>query len=177
MPAAGVAHQDEHVLGPLSPDLGHLHGAFLLLPEPDVVVVPDALRRGAGRESLPLPRQQLLAMMGQHGLHHHLPYRLSRRHHRRRHGFPHRRLCRVVVVRKKGRTTFGELRRHRHRELRLPDTWTEAGKHQMEGAIYRMAYVWINGWELEVEERGVEREKGWLSWLCEGQQQLFLERD
>lgn len=46
MAAAGVAHENEHILGAICPDLVHLHSALLLLPEHRIVIVAQDDRPG-----------------------------------------------------------------------------------------------------------------------------------
>jgi len=105
--AAGVAHEDEDVLGAVGPELDELDGALLLLPEGLVVVVGPAERGdGGGGGSVPAgparggelaagvgealaqpPPGPLLVVVRRHGLQHRLPDRPPPR---RRHGRRHR---------------------------------------------------------------------------------------
>jgi hypothetical protein len=95
--AAGVAHEDEHVLGAVGAELDELDGALLLLPEGLVVVLGAVERGGGGGRALPrggeLPGvgealaqpapRPLLVVVRRHGLQHRLPDRPPPR--RRRH--------------------------------------------------------------------------------------------
>jgi hypothetical protein len=91
--AAGVAHEDEDVLGAAGPELDELDGALLLLPEG--LVVGPVERGGQGGGELPgvgealaqLPPHPLLLVVRRHGLQHRLPDRPPPR---RRHGRRHR---------------------------------------------------------------------------------------
>ena len=106
--AAGVAHEDEDVLGAVGPKLDELDGALLLLPEGLVVVVGPAergdgggcggvpagparggeLAAGVGEALAQLPPGPLLVVVRRHGLQHRLPDRPPpwRRHGRRHRG-------------------------------------------------------------------------------------------
>jgi hypothetical protein len=119
--AAGVAHEDEHVLSPVGAELDELDGALLLLPE-GLVVLVGATQRGGGRRrgrpALPsrAPRRRQLPRVGEAlpELAPH-PLLLVVRRHRLQHRLPDR-----PPPRRRHRRRRRRRRRHRPRERRDP---------------------------------------------------------